>query len=431
MIDLYFENIADYRPDSTNFINCNDINSSGLRRFGASPFIKLHGEQFVNKYISEIPDHPLVNYIISIGVGHSPSDWCGATSTRPDKLLGRKNVFAHLDTKHFKNIQQKKAFVLLDQSHEGYSTEWLWEWFHQSCIDYGIPPSQIIYITGDLNVDQLYTRWADENNIKDRIAVFAYTHFEYVVSGWMSTPRFSPKKWIRYKRNNPSEIYDYNCLQKRTRAHRTRLFLKLYEFDLLKHGINSMNKFSYNDTCLPDFNEADEHICKNAVQLLPMYPPNTSKQDKKVFKSGDCGFYLTTIDTYSPYYSWLTVISEASYSSDLETCFLSEKTFKSIKICHPFIICGSKGSLAHLRSLGYKTFDPYIDESYDQLDDEDRLDAIVKELIKFKEMSFSEKVKLFTAMSEICIYNQQVLVNKQNDFNVYHTITQYIKKVTN
>jgi hypothetical protein len=45
--------------------------------------------------------------------------------------------------------------------------------------------------------------------------------------------------------------------------------------------------------------------------------------------------------------------------------FLTEKTFKAIKHAQPFVIIGCAGSLATLRSLGYRTFDHVIDNSYD------------------------------------------------------------------
>jgi hypothetical protein len=48
-----------------------------------------------------------------------------------------------------------------------------------------------------------------------------------------------------------------------------------------------------------------------------------------------------------------------------ERLFVSEKTFKPITLMHPFIIHGSRGSLAYLHELGFQTFDHVIDESYD------------------------------------------------------------------
>lgn len=60
---------------------------------------------------------------------------------------------------------------------------------------------------------------------------------------------------------------------------------------------------------------------------------------------------------------------------------LTEKIFKPIVAQRPFILASAPGNLAYLRSYGFKTFDTWIDESYDQILDPDlRLQAIVNEV---------------------------------------------------
>lgn len=78
----------------------------------------------------------------------------------------------------------------------------------------------------------------------------------------------------------------------------------------------------------------------------------------------------------------------------LDCFFANEKTYKAIIGKVPFILVGLTGSLAALKSRGYKTFHPYIDESYDLIyDDEDRLEAVMNEvtrLSKFKKEEWLE-----------------------------------------
>ncbi len=47
---------------------------------------------------------------------------------------------------------------------------------------------------------------------------------------------------------------------------------------------------------------------------------------------------------------------------------ISEKTFKPIAFKHPFVVCGDYGTLRHLHSLGFETFDNLYDEGYDLID---------------------------------------------------------------
>jgi len=46
--------------------------------------------------------------------------------------------------------------------------------------------------------------------------------------------------------------------------------------------------------------------------------------------------------------------------------YISEKSFKPIAHCHPFVIQGTQGNLEYLRSRGFETFSHVVDESYDQ-----------------------------------------------------------------
>ena len=61
---------------------------------------------------------------------------------------------------------------------------------------------------------------------------------------------------------------------------------------------------------------------------------------------------------------FLNIVTETLFNAD--SIFLSEKTYKPIYMCQPFIIFGNPNSLKKLKELGYKTFDKWWDESYDK-----------------------------------------------------------------
>jgi hypothetical protein len=75
---------------------------------------------------------------------------------------------------------------------------------------------------------------------------------------------------------------------------------------------------------------------------------------------------------------------------------------------HPFIIYGNQFTLKYLKSLGYKTFDKWIDESYDEIYDRvHRAQKIVSELKKFNDKTIEELTSIRLEMEEICIFNKQ------------------------
>lgn len=68
--------------------------------------------------------------------------------------------------------------------------------------------------------------------------------------------------------------------------------------------------------------------------------------------------------------------------------FITEKTFKAIAFQHPFMIVGDRGSLHHLRRLGFETWDNIWDESYDyQVSVADRIQTVVNNAVNYKRES--------------------------------------------
>lgn len=60
-----------------------------------------------------------------------------------------------------------------------------------------------------------------------------------------------------------------------------------------------------------------------------------------------------------------THFSVVAESSMRPSTFVTEKTYKPLAYYHPFVVFGTLGTLAHVRSQGFETFNHVIDESYD------------------------------------------------------------------
>lgn len=91
----------------------------------------------------------------------------------------------------------------------------------------------------------------------------------------------------------------------------------------------------------------------------------------------------------------------------------SEKIFRCILYKHPFLAVSHPKFLEGLRDLGYKTFHPVIDESYDQeLDHGKRLIMIVQEAKRLCELNENQLADFLQKCKEICDYNFEVLKSK-------------------
>mgnify|MGYP000618874489 FL=1 len=66
--------------------------------------------------------------------------------------------------------------------------------------------------------------------------------------------------------------------------------------------------------------------------------------------------------------------------------------------------------MAELRKLGFKTFEPFIDESYDlERDPKKRILLLEKELLKLKNMTIEEMHNWYYSIVDILLYNQKHL----------------------
>jgi hypothetical protein len=73
--------------------------------------------------------------------------------------------------------------------------------------------------------------------------------------------------------------------------------------------------------------------------------------------------------------SMFSVISESQFHERFG--IITEKTFNAIVAGHPFIVAGHKGCLDDIKSLGFKTYPNIFDESYQDYENTDRLDAML------------------------------------------------------
>jgi hypothetical protein len=102
--------------------------------------------------------------------------------------------------------------------------------------------------------------------------------------------------------------------------------------------------------------------------------------------------------------SLIHILSETNCYSDF--VHVTEKTWKVINFLQPFIVLATKGHLAYLHSLGFKTFHDFWDESYDLIEDHnDRLLAVVDLVSNISTWSADKQLKFSHAVKPIVDYN--------------------------
>ena len=195
-----------------------------------------------------------------------------------------------------------------------------------------------------------------------------------------------------------------NRLHTNDRSYRLNLVARLAEQNLLDSGHVSLHlghtehgawhqELENLSTRLS--NEACELISQHLDQPLILDQDNTTgslsadfgHQEFELWKSG----------------FWHIVTETVFYHNKLH---LTEKIFKPIVAQRPFMLAAAPGNLAYLKSYGFQTFDRWIDESYDNIEDSDqRLQAIVDQTQRLCAMSDSNLRQMHQEMQPVLDHN--------------------------
>ena len=119
--------------------------------------------------------------------------------------------------------------------------------------------------------------------------------------------------------------------------------------------------------------------------------------------------------------AYLHIVTETRGETSSFEMFLSEKIFKPVKYLQPFVVVANTGTLAAFNQLGYKTFDKWIDEAYDNIyDDEDRYAAAISSAKVFYNQPTARLNEILREMLPILEHNHNVLHN--NIINLQVTV---------
>jgi len=184
---------------------------------------------------------------------------------------------------------------------------------------------------------------------------------------------------------------DFAFLNRRTEKH-VAACISTYYLDHLK--LLDYANYSFNEDMKEAYNIAKQHRISN--HLFENFIARDLKGDTKP---------KSLLDTLTN--STLNLVVEAYYERlSLDKPFFSEKIWRNIWWEKPFVLIGQRKSLEKLRQLGYKTFHPFIDETYDISSDEVRLFKAIQQVKKFVKLSESEKIIFLDNLKPIFIHNK-------------------------
>jgi hypothetical protein len=229
----------------------------------------------------------------------------------------------------------------------------------------------------------------------------------------------------------PLTQFKFSALSRNYRAWRLHVYAKLAEKNLLKDFRYSFyNIFPYGEvryydqeTMLKDLTDTNFGEVNSIVsEWITKVPYTLDASDNVLNKWGDVTYdailaadiHLLIETHYDLFYYVPT--QDRVYKRSLAPSSITEKTNKPIACCKPFIAFSTPYFLEDVHQLGFETFSPYINESYDlETDNQKRLNMIVDEIERITNLPSNEYHTLVENCHSIAVRNQQKLLSKKDN----------------
>jgi hypothetical protein len=337
-----------------------------------------------------------------------------------------------VDKKDF--LAQNNLCLLLDCCMEGFQSM-IPAIYSDLIIHSNIKEEDIFLVSGVADIENIVQTYAQQFKRKPFGSIWM-SEFEYMIAcqaRLQITNLGSKFHFITNRFEKKGFQKSFISLNRRWRLHRPVLVAMLASRNLLTRGYVSLTEADMDsgyekvyDSILSTHSE-DEEIFDyflNNYEYLKSFPQLTLDVESLNIPETYC--LSNTLD-YFYANSYFSVVTETNYYINKQkynslfasicegTRFLSEKTFKPMVYKHPFILASVPHCLKLLKELGYKTFHPFIDESYDEeLDDGKRMIKILNEIEKLCYLNEKQLQQFLEDTHPIVEHNFKHLLERRN-----------------
>lgn len=401
-----------------------------------SNLVSIHPEDIVLKFNSRVPH---ARYTYTNNIHHFFQEFYNDPNIKSiyaGAVPGPEGINIHTISvdilrKYLLEIITPDMKIVFDDMHEGIFFNFLVHRIHTAIKDTDINPAQIYYFSCTINSNELYKRYREVFNITNPINVYCCNLWEYaILNNGDVRDRYNIIK-------NKEKLF--LCFNRMFKVHRYALLGLLLEKDLVKNSYYSFffNNYSEVDITIDEaevilnhaFSKGISNIIdsaiRNNIDLFPLKINIENSNNKNYLDKNDVRFFDNS------YFSLVTETSfnqcigycDVDYHIDLlkdNTIFFSEKIYKPIVMRHPFILMSAAHSLKYLKKIGYKTFSPYINEMYDDIEDhETRMMAIVDEIERLSKFTDDEWIRWQHDVEHIVDHNHMIIrTRKINEYAV-------------
>jgi len=314
------------------------------------------------------------------------------------------------------------TYLMICNSHEAFDSI-VEPIYKHVVLSHHIPPEKVIVVSGSFDLAETVEAASDKfqrGKLKAELCMdfeaatkHTFLHFESEFSRKFEIPETLvykpyPKKFINFNR--------------RWRPARPTFVGLLIAYGLIDQGYVSLAPSDCGNKW-PDywqnlihinhmFDDVLELLKKHRGEIINMPPLYLDTNDLVTNRA-----YLMDDTSYLYEQTYFSLIAETNYYTCHEgfekSRFFSEKAFKPIVFKHPHIFISTPKMVSAMKQIGYQSFDPLINEDYDNIEnDGDRMLAILEETKRLCNLSNRELKDFLGGCREICDYNHNAFLSK-------------------
>ena len=217
--------------------------------------------------------------------------------------------------------------------------------------------------------------------------------------------------------------YKFSSLSRNYRSWRLQLYAKLLQSGSLNRFVYSFYNIHPYDNITYPIEIIKEDLAKAGIPLnerlnrwVEAIPHKLDVTDNVLNKWGDVTYktimnadFHLVIETHYDLFYYVPSLDNTFYKG-LAPSFITEKVYKGIACEKPFLVFGTPFMLEDVRKLGFETFSPYIDETYDTIsDNQERLNTIAKEIDRLVKLPPAEYQQVLIECKKIARRNLEKL----------------------
>lgn len=324
-----------------------------------------------------------------------------------------------------KYIKLKKAKIVFFYITEGYFGQYMlhYNWLDDLSTKYNLDVDDLLIVTANL--------MANENYFNNKFKIIPYNYFgdellfasivkkDILKNNGENIEINYQKKLLKEKYiyfiNNYKIKKHFLCFNNLIKLHRLWMCYELTKNpNLVNKSIISLSNESEigfeNLISLSNNKELIDYFKTHISTIGQVYDTDNWKRD--VLQASH------TININAHLSTFVNIVTETLTTPNV--VFITEKTYKPIYVCQPFIIVGNAHTLKKMKELGYKTFSNWWDESYDnELELEIRMNKIIKVLEEISNWDLDKCNNIRKEMREILIHNYNNMLNNDELYKLF------------